>query len=128
MRLQVSVGILLKPNQTTLIQERRQGTDCAGYWEFPGGKIKALETPKDALVRELKEELNITILDVEQLVQLDYDYSHVQVRLYTFLIRHWAGQAQGKEGQKIVWVTPEQAKSYQLLAAAYPLLDAIAAK
>ncbi len=122
MRVQVAVGILVNGNQKLLIQQRRTGTDCAGKWEFPGGKIESGETPATALKRELTEELAIDMGKARPLINLKHDYAHANVSLHSFIIYDWKGEAQGHEGQAIVWVTPDEAESYDLLEAAYPLL------
>lgn len=121
-RVQVAVGILVGENQTLLIQQRRAGTDCAGYWEFPGGKLEAGESPKEALRRELREELAITITEVEFLGKLCHDYAHARVLLHSFLVHRWSGEVSGAEGQMIAWDVPDKLIEYELLAAAYPLL------
>ena len=105
-----------------LIQQRRVDTDCAGYWEFPGGKLEAGESPDVALKRELTEELGIVIEQFEFLSELQHDYAHANVSLFTFLVHQWSGNASGAVGQEIIWDKPEKLQGYDLLAAAYPLL------
>ena len=122
-RLQVAVGILLRSEKELLIQQRRAGTDCAGQWEFPGGKLEGGETPEQALKRELQEELNITISKLTFLTRLKHDYDHAHVSLHTYIVREWVGEPEGLEGQEIVWGNPQQLKQYNLLEAAYPLLE-----
>ena len=122
MRVQVAVGILVNGNEL-LIQRRKAGTDCAYQWEFPGGKIELGETPEQALKRELKEELGISIQKPSPITRLDHDYVHAAVALHTYIVNGWQGQVVGREGQLIRWVTPEQAEHYDLLEAAYPLLN-----
>jgi 8-oxo-dGTP diphosphatase len=121
-RVQVAVGILVRRDGCLLIQQRRAGTDCAGYWEFPGGKLETGESPEAALKRELSEELGILIERFEFLSELQHDYSHANVSLFTFLVHKWSSDAKGKEGQKIAWDAPKNLPKYDLLAAAYPLL------
>ena len=122
-RVQVAVGILLGADQTLLIQQRRDGTDCAGQWEFPGGKLERRESPEVALHRELKEELGIETIGVRFLCNLEHDYAHAHVSLHTYLVEQWSGEASGIEGQEIAWAKPEEIRCYDLLEAAYPLLD-----
>ena len=121
-RLQVAVGILVSGPEL-LIQQRRAGTDCAGQWEFPGGKLEPGETAVQALRRELKEELNISIGAPDFLTCLEHDYDHAHVSLHTYIIREWTGKPEGLEGQAIVWDTPVRLEEYDLLEAAYPLLN-----
>lgn len=123
LRVGVAVGVLVRADQALLIQQRRHGTDCAGLWEFPGGKLETGESPEVALQRELKEELGIEISELSFLSTLDHDYEHASVSLHTYIVHQWSGEAKGIEGQNIVWVLPEEISSYDLLEAAYPLLE-----
>lgn len=121
-RLQVAVGILLRSEKELLIQQRRAGTDCAGQWEFPGGKLEPGETPEQALRRELQEELSIIIGEPVFLACLEHDYDHAHVSLHTYIVREWTGKVEGLEGQDIAWGSPKQLIKYDLLEAAYPML------
>ena len=123
MRLQVVVGILIKEGKL-LIQQRRSGTACAGQWEFPGGKIESGEAVTAALQRELLEELNIKVLSSQSLIQHRQNYAHANVTLHTDIVESWQGEAEGNEGQVIRWVSYEEALDHDLLAGAYPLLEA----
>lgn len=127
-RIQVAVGVLLGADQTLLIQQRREGTDCAGLWEFPGGKLECGESPEAALERELKEELGIKLIELSFLSQLDHDYAHANVSLHAYLVHRWSGQPEGIEGQAIAWEMPEEILCYDLLEAAYPILEQAAAR
>ena len=59
--VEVAVAVLQKPDGSFLLAQRPTGKEYAGYWEFPGGKVESGETPRDALVRELHEELGIEV-------------------------------------------------------------------
>jgi 8-oxo-dGTP diphosphatase len=127
-RVQVAVGILVKADQSLLIQQRRPGSDCAGLWEFPGGKLEAGELPEAALRRELREELDIEVIDADLLSTLEHDYAHACVSLHTYLVHQWSGEPKGAEGQEIAWGSPEKLIKYDLLEAAYPLLTQATAR
>ena len=77
----------------------------AGLWEFPGGKVHAGETPEQALVRELAEELGIdtaeSCLAPVGFASHDYDTFHLLMPLY--VIRNWRGNPQPREGQNLTW-------------------------
>ena len=61
----VAAALVKKEDGKLLLARRPAGKSLAGLWEYPGGKIEAGETPKEALARELEEELNITVLPSE---------------------------------------------------------------
>ncbi len=122
-RVRVAVGVLVGADRTLLIQQRRDGTDCAGLWEFPGGKLETGESPRMALQRELKEELGIEISKLSFLSTLNHDYEHAHVSLHSYLVHQWSGEVQGLEGQNVAWALPEEIRNYDLLEAAYPLLE-----
>ena len=87
-----------------LLGQRRANQNLAGYWELPGGKVEAGESPTNALKRELFEELGITLLGVPTLWKsIDYRYPHYFVRLHTYICRDWQGEPKGLEGQALHW-------------------------
>ncbi|HTY98335.1 MAG TPA: NUDIX domain-containing protein, partial [Rhodocyclaceae bacterium] len=61
----VAAAVILRPDGSFLLGQRAPGTFYPGYWEFPGGKVEAGETPRQALVRELHEELEIEVLEAQ---------------------------------------------------------------
>ncbi len=122
-RLEVAVGVLVNHSGQLLVQQRREGTDCAGAWEFPGGKVETDETPQQALQRELKEELGIKLETMQVLTVLEHDYAHANVRLHTFICEQWSGKPLGIEGQTILWAEPTAIAELDLLEAAVPLLE-----
>ena len=76
-----------------------------GQWEFPGGKIESGETPREALVRELEEELGIAV-NPKTLIPCtfaSYDYPEFHLAMPLFVCREWTGDVSGKEGQNFVW-------------------------
>ncbi len=99
----VAVGILISPEGEFLLTSRPEGKVYAGCWEFPGGKLEALETVEQALRRELQEEIGVTIGPAlvwrEQLV----DYPHALVRLHFCKVLAWTGELHMREGQRFVW-------------------------
>ncbi len=77
----------------------------AGCWEFPGGKLEAGENPEKALVRELKEELDITVdpNHLQPATFASHHYNDFHLFMPVFIVRCWQGKARGKEGQDIRW-------------------------
>jgi A/G-specific adenine glycosylase len=83
-KIQAVIGIVEK-NGKFLIQKRSSTGLLAGLWEFPGGKIEKGETPKQALQRELKEELGAEIRDVKRITKVQHSYTQFQVTLHAFV-------------------------------------------
>jgi 8-oxo-dGTP diphosphatase len=96
----------------------------AGLWEFPGGKVEAGERPEQTLIRELDEELAITVkedcLAPFAFASHGYDGFHLLMPLY--LCRRWEGIATPREGQQLVWVRPNDMGAYQMPPADLPLV------
>jgi 8-oxo-dGTP diphosphatase len=99
----VSVGILIRPNGDFLLTSRPAGKAYAGYWEFPGGKLESGETVVEALTRELTEELGITIGPVIPWKVSMVDYPHALVRLNFCKVFSWVGDLQMREAQLFSW-------------------------
>jgi len=102
-----------------LINERPVGKDYAGYWEFPGGKVDESETPEEAIIRELKEEINIDVtgscLAPLSFTEKQYDNYYVVVLLY--VCRRWNGHIMPMEEQELAWVSPKEIDNFNLLPA-----------
>ncbi len=101
--VEVAAAVLQKPDGTFLLAQRPFGKIWAGYWEFPGGKIEPGETPYHALVRELREELGITVTTAYPWVTRVYTYPHATVRLNFFRVTAWTGELHPHEGQQFAW-------------------------
>ncbi|MFN7094612.1 MAG: (deoxy)nucleoside triphosphate pyrophosphohydrolase [Burkholderiales bacterium] len=97
-------GVLLRNNQV-LLASRPLGKIHAGSWEFPGGKLESRETATLALIRELKEEIGVTVAakDCEELTLITQDYSHGQVQLQVMVVKDWQGIVTPLEGQGMYW-------------------------
>ena len=102
----VSIGILQREDGHVLMAKRPEGKPSAGRWEFPGGKIEATETPHDALVRELQEELGIDTIAADAWMIKQYPYSTLIARLHIFRVTDWHGEPHGREGQHLSWQDP----------------------
>ena len=102
-RLLVVAAALVDADGRVLLQQRPEGKSMAGLWEFPGGKIEPGETPEATLIRELHEELGITIGTSEAWKEELVDYPHALVRLHFRKVFQWQGEFQMREGQAMVW-------------------------
>jgi 8-oxo-dGTP diphosphatase len=100
---EVAVGVLIRQDGALLFGQRLEGKPYAGWWEFPGGKLEALETVEQALKRELDEELGITVLQSVPWVVLTFEYPHAHVRLHFQKVVRWDGEPHSKEGQVLKW-------------------------
>ncbi|WP_323761628.1 8-oxo-dGTP diphosphatase MutT [Maricaulis sp.] len=115
----VAACALLDADGRILIAKRPEGKAMAGLWEFPGGKIEPGETPEQAVVRELREELSVEpcerCLHPFAFVSHPYDDFHIVMPL--FLCRTWDGFPHPNEGQELAWVRKERLRDYQMSAA-----------
>ena len=104
--VEVAAAVLQKPDGSFLLAQRPPDKIWAGYWEFPGGKIEPGETPYHALVRELREELGITVTTAYPWVTRVFTYPHATVRLNFFRVTTWSGELHPHEGQEFAWQSP----------------------
>ena len=96
-----------------------------GGWEFPGGKIDAGETPEEALVREIKEELD-TVVEVNELLDtVEYDYPNFHLSMDCFICKIKSGDLVLKEHEAAAWLTKDELKSVEWLPADITLIDKI---
>jgi 8-oxo-dGTP diphosphatase len=122
--LLVGACALVDADGRVLIARRPEGKPLAGWWEFPGGKVEAGESPEMAVVRELREELGVE--PCEQCLQPFAFASETledgrALLMPLFICRRWDGFVDPKEGQQIAWVRPERLGDYDLLSADRPL-------
>ena len=91
----------------------------AGYWEFPSGKVEENETPEEAIIRELKEEINIDVsvacLAPLSFTEKNYEKYYVVVLLY--VCRKWEGFMKPMENQELAWIFPKDIADYKVLPA-----------
>ena len=96
-----------------------------GWWEFPGGKIEAGETPEEALVREIHEELDTEIRVGELIDTIEYDYPTFHLSMDCFWAEAVAGRLVLKEAEDARWLTKEMLESVQWLPADRTIIDAL---
>jgi len=114
---------LVDVDNRVLIAKRPAGKAMAGLWEFPGGKLEVGERPEEALVRELKEELDIeTKVDCLAPLSASYGYEDFHLLMPLYICRRFWGQPRGKEGQEIKWVRANQLRSFDMPPADEPLI------
>jgi 8-oxo-dGTP diphosphatase len=123
--LHVLVGLVGDAGGRWLVNQRRPGTDLAGFWEFPGGKRQAGETPFAALRRELDEELGIDVLAAEPWLELEHDYPDKKVLLDVWRVLDYRGGVSAREGQALDWVAAAGLAALPLLPADLPIVAAL---
>ena len=115
---------LVDPDGRVLIAQRPEGKSMAGLWEFPGGKVETGELPEDALIRELSEELGITVkaacLAPFTFASHTYDAFHLLMPLY--ICRRWDGTPAPRHHAALKWVRPKDMVGYPMPAADVPLI------
>ncbi|HQT83313.1 MAG: GNAT family N-acetyltransferase [Acidiphilium sp. 37-64-53] len=122
--LLVAACALIDKSGKILLARRPAGKKLAGLWEFPGGKLAPGETPEAALVRELDEELGITVrtADVAPFAFASHGYETFHLMMPLYLCRRWQGTPQSREGQALAWVDPTQLEEYPMPPADRPLI------
>ena len=123
---EVAAAVIERPDGTFLLAQRPEDKPYPGYWEFPGGKIEAGEDARAALVRELKEELDITVRASTPWITRVFAYTHATVRLHFFRVTAWDGEPRPLEDQAIAWQRVGIADVSPMLPANAPVLAALA--
>ncbi|MDO6524215.1 8-oxo-dGTP diphosphatase MutT [Motilimonas sp. 1_MG-2023] len=126
-RIHVAAGIIINPEQQVLISRRLDHQHQGGKWEFPGGKVEANETPEQALIRELQEEVNILVNSARLFDSISFDYPDKQVLLDFMISTDFSGEAQGLEGQEVRWVAKADLSNYTFPDANQPIVDKLLA-
>jgi 8-oxo-dGTP diphosphatase len=101
--IHVAVAVIVNDSQRVLIAKRADDVHQGGLWEFPGGKVEAEESVEQALLREIKEELNIVVREPEPLIKIKHHYNDKSVLLDVWRIKNYSGDPTGAEGQAIKW-------------------------
>lgn len=123
--LHVVAGVIRDVRGRVLLARRTEGRDLAGLWEFPGGKCEPGETPEDALVRELREELGIEARVGAPLIRVPQQYPDKRLMLDVRAVDAWTGAARGREGQALAWVPIDKLARYDMPPADRPVVAAL---
>lgn len=115
---------LVDPDGRVLIAQRPEGKPMAGLWEFPGGKMEAGERPEQTLIRELAEELGVTVEEpcLAPLTFASHRYETFHLLMPLYVCRRWNGIVAGREGQATRWVRPSRLRDYPMPPADEPLI------
>jgi 8-oxo-dGTP diphosphatase len=125
--LLVAAVALVDADGRVLIAQRPPGKALAGLWEFPGGKVEPGERPEETLIRELAEELGITVREpcLAPLTFASHAYESFHLLMPLYLCRRWEGFVVAREGQALKWVRPNRLRDFPMPPADEPLIPAL---
>ena len=109
------VAAIIKKDNLSLIVQRNKNKHLGLKWEFPGGKVESKETLEEALIREIKEELNITINVHQKVGEEKYKDRKINVILHYFLCSHQSGTIKLNEHENFAWVNKKNFKKYKFV-------------
>ncbi len=124
----VVAAALVDSDGRVLIAQRPEGKAMAGLWEFPGGKVEAGERPEEALIRELAEELGITVREpcLAPFTFASHTYETFHLLMPLYICRRWEGTAIPRHHSALKWIRPRDLMRdtvpYPMPAADRPLL------
>ncbi len=122
------VAALIRAQDRFLICRRPAEKSCGLLWEFPGGKVEPGETPQQALIRECREELGITVCVGEPFFQVTHTYPDITVHLTLYDAQIIKGRPCLLEHCGMVWITPEEIENYTFCPADAPILKKLRAQ
>ena len=115
---------LVDVDKRVLMAQRPEGKPLAGLWEFPGGKVERGERPEQTLIRELHEEIGITVSEacLAPLTFASHAYDDFHLLMPLYICRRWDGNVIAREGQNLAWVRPNKLRDYAMPPADIPLI------
>jgi 8-oxo-dGTP diphosphatase len=115
---------LIDADKRVLIAQRPEGKSMAGLWEFPGGKVEPGERPEATLIRELHEEIGITVAEpcLAPLTFASHAYETFHLLMPLYVCRRWEGLVIAREGQQLTWVRVGKLRDYPMPPADIPLI------
>ncbi|MFD6319609.1 (deoxy)nucleoside triphosphate pyrophosphohydrolase [Methylorubrum populi] len=122
--LLVVAAALVDSDGRVLMAQRPEGKALAGLWEFPGGKVEPGERPEETLIRELAEELGITVKEpcLAPLTFASHAYPDFHLLMPLYICRRWEGIPQSREAQALRWVRPGALRDLPMPPADLPLI------
>ena len=120
----VAACALIDADGRVLIAKRPDGKARAGLWEFPGGKVETGERPEQTLIRELDEELGITVKEacLAPLTFASHAYPEFHLLMPLWVCRRWDGLVTAREHAGLAWVRPNRLRDYPMPPADEPLI------
>ena len=115
---------LIDADKRILLARRPEGKSMAGLWEFPGGKVEPGERPETTLIRELHEEIGITVSEpcLAPLTFASHAYESFHLLMPLYVCRRWDGSVIAREGQTLAWVRANKLRDYPMPPADIPLI------
>lgn len=115
---------LIDADGRILLTQRPEGKGMSGLWEFPGGKVEKGETPETALIREIKEEIDVDISHscLAPITFASHSYQEFHLLMPLYVCRVWEGTPVPKESQSLKWVRLENINDYPMPPADIPLI------
>jgi 8-oxo-dGTP diphosphatase len=125
----VAACALVDADGRVLLAQRPAGRAMAGLWEFPGGKVEAGERPEQTVIRELTEELGISVTEacLAPLTFASHGYPDFHLLMPLYVCRRWEGAVTPQEGQELAWVRPNRLREYDMPPADAPLISHLVA-
>ena len=123
-KVEVVAAVIQKDNKIFCAQ-RNLSKSMGGKWEFPGGKIEIGETKEEALVREIKEELDSDIVVDKYLMTVEHDYSTFHITMHAYLCTLVKGELTLKEHNDSIWLTKEELLSLDWAEADMPIVNKV---
>ncbi len=123
--IHVAVGVVRNGRGEILIARRPPHVHQGGLWEFPGGKLETGESVQQALARELDEELGIQVDRLQPLIRIPHAYADRRVLLDVWQTDSFRGQAMGREGQPIRWVSKDALERFSFPRANHAIIRAL---
>ena len=117
------VGAVILSEGKILSAQRKIGGPLGGFWEFPGGKVEEGESSREALVRELMEELEAEVKIIREICKTTHHYDFAVVELTTFLCEIHDGRLKNKEHEEIRWLSIDDLETVEWAPADLPTID-----
>jgi 8-oxo-dGTP diphosphatase len=124
-QVHVAAAVITRPDGRFLLGQRAPGTFYPGYWEFPGGKVEPGETPRQALIRELREELGMEVDTAWPWITREHAYEHAHVCLHFFEVPAWHGQINDHVHSALSWERAANCSVTPILPANGPIMKAL---
>ena len=120
--IEVTAAIIKRDNRI-LICQRPKGKSCGLLWEFPGGKIEYGETGEQCIIREIQEELGVTLCVSRKQTEILYEYPDKTVHLHFYIAEIDSGELTLKEHNAYAWITQAEVSNYQFCPADNKMLS-----